>query len=373
MNNISLHIETTARHLTNTLRLAGKVIDRHSSLPILSMILIDGKSVRATDLDMEIEVQMPVEAATGSAAIDYFALYNLIRHVDGDVAVNIKVEGDVCTVAFAGAKYRISSLPASDFPRLTGGRFRTVKIDGDEIKRAIGFIHPFISSEETRYYLNGICLDGRNIVATDGHRMGVFPVGNSFKATGRMILPRKAVSVMRKLPAPVGFSFSNLGRFQLVYDGFVITAKSIDGTFPDWTRVVPKFSDGAPCVAFNRDKMRRAVDRLSAVNSAHGFRSGILAFAGESAVIKSTHPELSGSEIIPAGTASEFSAGLNLRYFSEALKAFPSSKIVTLRGTDAGSPMEISAADGKAYVILMPALIDGCKAALSEALAGVLV
>lgn len=373
MSKSTLYIETTARHLTSALKLAGKVVERRNSIPVLSMVLFEAGRLFATDLDMEISIALPVTQSRGTAALDYSSLFNLVSHLPKDEIVKIEVNDQRATVLFENGKYEIPALPASDFPRLSIGEWTTISIDGDDLKKGMQFIQSFISTEETRYYLNGICLDGKNAVATDGHRLGCYPLKSDFEKAKRVIIPRKVVSIMCGLPAPKTFSISDRPAIRFYFDGITIISKAIDGTFPDWPRVVPAYEpDAIKSVTFDRETVRRAVGRVASVLGSREVQHGCFAFASNKIVLKRNHSEVSGSECISAETASELSLGLNLGYLSALLRAIPSSEKITLLAKDCGSPMKFMVPGRDEYVVLMPARVDDrvTTAALLEAKAG---
>ncbi len=369
MSKLTLNIETTAHSLTNALKIIGKVIERRNSLPILSMVLFDGAKIRVTDLDIEIETTLPVIKAKGSAALDYGSLFNLVRNLPREETVRIVVEGGKATVVFSSGNYLIPMLPASDFPKLDIGETTAITIDGDELKKALHFVSTFMSHESTRYYLNGVCLDGQNVIATDGHRLSIFPVQTDFIAVNRMIVPSKVVSVMCGLPAPKGFVFSAKPGLRVQYDGLTITAKAIDGTFPNWARVVPSFTDKSPCVTFDRGAVRKTINRILSVTNDRGMRHGIFAFGNNNIVLKRSTDVLLATERLEAETASEMSIGLNFNYLTQILRSFPASRTLTMQVSDAGSPMKVMSATDSEYVVLMPARVDDklSKTALNDA------
>ncbi|WP_420959339.1 DNA polymerase III subunit beta [Brucella sp. IR073] len=367
MTKIPFKIETTAHSLVSVLKLADKIIERRNTIPVLSMVLFDGARVRATDLDMEIDIALPVTFSQGSAALDHGALFNLVRHLPRDEAVKLSAEDGRAVISFSSGHYRIPALPAEDFPKLDIGQTTVLPIDGDELKRALYFTSPFISKEETRYYLNGVCLDGGNVVATDGHRLGLFPTQKDYAATKRMIVPRKVVSIINGLPAPIGFEFSAKPGLRLQYDGLTITAKAIDGTFPDWTRVVPSFKDEHPCATFDRVTAQRAIGRILSVMQDQT-RHGILAFRNGRISLKQQSGELAASEIIQADTAEEMAVGLNLKYLSQIIRSFPAGGALTLHVSDAQSPTKITQDARGEFVVLMPTRADDAlmKSAFSD-------
>lgn len=361
-----MKFETTASLLLSALRVTGLVVERRNTLPILGTVLFDGNRLRATDLDIEVNVNVPSVFAKGSVAIDHRSLLNLVRHIPADDTVRIEGDKDGVTVSFGAGRYDLASLPTADWPSLDFGPTTDVAFDGAGFEQAINFCAPFISGDETRYYLNGVCLDGDVAVSTDGHRLACHPLGFDASPLGRMIVPRKTVAVLRNLPAPKAMrrATSKAGvRFRM--DGLTLTSKTIDGTYPDWRRIIPN-RDGASTLTINRSELLRVTGRIA---SAIGSRTPYvaLAFDREHLAIVSrrlgeitAREYLAGASIIGGG----HQVGFNAAYLRDLLRIFAGSETITLSIVDKGTPIIAKAGDSDAYAVLMPARIGDEKLAV---------
>lgn len=354
-----MKLETTAAILTGALRTLSGVIERRNTIPILGTVLFDGNSVRGTDLDLDLSISIPATQAGGSIAIDHRSLYALARNIPGDETVVVEGDNSSATVSFSTGRYDLPSLPASDWPELVVGDTAVAEIDGDALRKALIFTSPFISTEETRYYLNGVCLDGEVAVATDGHRLGCVPTGSDFGSFDRPIIPAKAVRLLASLPAPKAISLAtDRPGISIVTDGARLSAKLIDGTFPDWRRVVPANADKASKVTVDRVGFMKSMARIAAAMGATrpyvtlAFDAARLAVSGTRAGEMVAREYVSDVEIAGQGQIIAFQA----RYIADLLKVFASDR-VTATITDPNSPTIWRGENGDAYAVLMPARI----------------
>lgn len=354
-----MKFETSAQIMKSALNTVGRVVERRNTIPILNTVLFERNKIRATDLDIEMQMIVPATTATGSAAIDHRSLANIVRHIPDDDRVMIEGGREGVTLTFSAGRYDLPALPPSDFPDSLSGDLAPVEIDGDKLSKALRFASHFISTEETRYYLNGICLDGRNAVATDGHRLGHHPVGSDLTAMGRMILPRKAISLICGLPAPKSLHrlTTNIGA-EVRFDGVTIRTKSIDGNFPDWTRVVPENDGATSMMTVNRREMLAAASRINAfLASTASARYVTLSFYDGGAVIVTDRKQEGAAReyIKDARCLNEprticFSG----RYLCDLLRVFSSNEYLNFAVKDEGSPCKVNAGEG-VFAVLMPA------------------
>lgn len=352
-----MKFETTAGLLLSGLRALSPVIERRrrSTIPILETVRFDGRSISGTDLDIEVTVEVPASRAAGTACIAHRPLLNLVRHIPADEIIAISAGEDGATIAFPGARYDLPSLPASDFPEWPSAEMKQVEFDGAGLKKALVFASRFVSTEATRYYLNGVCLDTHVAVATDGHRLGAHPLGFDGEALERCIIPTKVVRMLTAVGAAKSMAVKTDGfpSMALGFDGMSIRTKLIDGTFPDWPRVVPKFEPDAPRVSFDRSELSRVLARMvSLVNIRQpgitlSWDSGRVVAVGKEYLQGTVRERLTRSSSTGAGLAC-----FDAWYLRSILSSFPAEK-VTLQTNDSGSP-SMWRGDGEAYAVLMP-------------------
>ena len=257
-----------------------------SSVPILSNVLLKAEGaaldMKATDLDLEITEGTPamVEQA-GATTVPAHLLYDIVRKLpDGsEVLLATNPDGSTMTVASGRSKFSLQCLPQSDFPDLTAGSFsHSFKIKASDFKMLIDRTQFAISTEETRYYLNGIFLHTieaggalkLRAVATDGHRLARADVDAPSGSEGMpgIIIPRKTVGELQKLmdnpDLIIAIEISD-SKIRLTIGSIVLTSKLIDGTFPDYQRVIPTANDKE--MRIDCQSFAQAVDRVSTISA----------------------------------------------------------------------------------------------------------
>ena len=255
-------IERTA--LLKALGHVHRIVERRNTIPILSNVLIEARerqvTLKSTDLDLEATESAPADVASaGATTVPAHVIYDIVRKLPEGAQVSLEMTGEAGQLLLRSGRSRffLQSLPASDFPDLTAGEFtHRFVLAAADLKRLIDNTQFAISTEETRYYLNGIFFHTVDVggatllraVATDGHRLARVEIPAPQGAAGMpgVIAPRKAVSEVQKLledmTQEVAVEISTTkARFQ--FGDVVLTTKLIDGTFPDYSRVIPTHND----------------------------------------------------------------------------------------------------------------------------------
>src|SRR6201984_1325109 len=298
--------------LLKSLAHVRRVVERRNTIPILANVLIKAEksklTFKATDLDVEVTESIPAEVGpTGSTTVPAHMFYEIVRKLPEGAQIVVEASGDRAVLAIRAGRSRftLQTLPESDFPDLAAGEMtHTFKLAAADLKRLIDKTQFAISTEETRYYLNGIYLHaaGSNkaqtlrAVATDGHRLAQMELELPKGAAGMpgIIVPRKTVSEVLRLmednEAEVAIELSS-GKIRFTIGYAVLTSKLIDGTFPDYARVIPLANDKELVV--DKKEFEAAVDRVSTVSSERG-RAVKLSITGGKMLLSVTNPD-SGS------------------------------------------------------------------------------
>lgn len=361
-------------NLLKSLNHVHRVVERRNTIPILSNVLLNAEGgsleMKATDLDLEINEATPamVEQA-GSTTVSAHLLYDIVRKLpDGsEVMLSMDPEGTTMTVVAGRSNFKLQCLPQSDFPQLSAGTFsHTFRIDSSVLKSLIDRTQFAISTEETRYYLNGIYMHtaeangdlALRAVATDGHRLArcEVPAPNGSEDMPGIIVPRKTVGELQKLidnpDVAVTVELSDT-KIRFTIGAVVLTSKLIDGTFPDYQRVIPTGNDKA--MEVDRQTFTSAVDRVSTVSSERG-RAVKLALSDGQLMLTVNNPD-SGSateELAVGYEADPLEIGFNARYLLDISSQLSGSD-VKFMFSDAGSPTIIEdTADEGALYVLMP-------------------
>lgn len=364
------------RALKQAMKIITAIVARHNRIPILGYAKFnlsnDGLRITGTDLDMEITHALDVIDGKGdwSACIDARAIARIAR-VAGTSLVRIGVNDEAAIIEIADgvAKYDLKTLPASDFPEIGSS---TVRGDLIEYFGNGGFVAMLkkvdwcISTEETRYYLNGvcwqICANGRRFVATDGHRLSICKYASEGETMHReMIIPRGTVNVLTTFFAgqdmKVFGSKGNAPLLDIVAPGVNIRTKLIDGTFPDVNRVIPADSNLKFDFVMRKPDILAGIEQATAIG---GDRNRAVRFYnGDGKVIVQQRDADFGTAEAktpiewPAAGKEEASAfGINSRYLREIVDHCEGE--ITMRMTDAGSPFLIRDMDPAMTRVVMP-------------------
>lgn len=355
------------------------VVERRNTIPILSNVLLDASSSKsaggklaltATDMDVAFVETVPAEVAkAGSTTVQAHTLYEIVRKLPEGSQVGLEWDQGKGQVALRAGRstFALAALPSDDFPKMAAGELpHKFELGADALRQLVDKTRFAISTEETRYYLNGIFLhataaDGVKVlraVATDGHRLAriQIPLPAGADNIPGVILPRKTVMEVRKLieevQGAVEVSLSDT-RVRFAFSDAVLTSKLIDGAFPDYERVIPSGNDKTMEVAC-RD-FAAAVDRVATISTEKSravkmaLTKGTLALSANSAEAGSANEEL---EVAYQGSAIEI--GFNARYLLDIAEQIEGEN-ATFRMADAASPTVVTdSADQSALYVLMP-------------------
>jgi DNA polymerase III subunit beta len=367
-------------HLLRSLSHVHRVVERRNTIPILSNVLLradGGKlTLKATDLDLEVTETVAADVGlAGATTVPAHILHDIVRKLPDGAEISLDTgDGSQLALKSGRSRFTLQILPESDFPDLTTGEFPTrFQLAAATLKKLIDRTQFAISTEETRYYLNGIYLHVVTVgkkpmlraVATDGHRLAQAqfdsPAGSE-KMTG-VIVPRKAVGEIQKLVEGGGETNVDIElsdtkiRVTIPAAGgggdVVLTSKLIDGTFPDYGRVIPQGNDKILKVA--RAEFADAVDRVSTISSERG-RAVKLALSEGKMTLSVNNPD-SGSAVEEVGVdyaADDIEIGFNSRYLLDVAGQLETG-MAEFRFADPGSPtliLDDGASD--ALYVLMP-------------------
>ncbi len=348
------------------------VVERRNTIPILSNVLVQAEAGRvrltATDLDIEIVESVAAEVVKdGAATVPAHMLYDIVRKLPDGAQLDLDQGLDSSRVSIVAGRSRfvLQALPHEDFPDLAAGEFgHGFTLSAAQLRGLIDKTRFAISTEETRYYLNGIYLHEvpqqalLRAVATDGHRLAQAQIARPDGAKGMpgIIVPRKTVLEVVKLiegeegDVDVALSASKI-RFTAGH--LVLTSKLIDGTFPDYERVIPRHND--KLLSVDTKVFSDAVDRVSTISMEKG-RAVKLNISGGKLVLTVNNPD-SGSaeeEIAASYDHDPIDIGFNARYLLDVAGQVKSDTM-NFNLADAGSPTIIrDPGDEQALYVLMP-------------------
>ena len=353
------------------------VVERRNTIPILSNVLIDadeggGVKVMATDLDLQVVETMTAASVESGGAITVSAhlLFDIARKLPDGSQVSLETADNRMVVKAGRSRFQLPTLPRDDFPVIVEGDLPTsFELPAKTLAELIDRTRFAISTEETRYYLNGIFFhvsdDSEPVLkaaATDGHRLARFTLSRPEGAEGMpdVIVPRKAVAELRKLleekmdgNVQIDLSASKV-RFTLGGEGgVVLTSKLIDGTFPDYSRVIPTGND--KLLKIDPKSFHEGVDRVATI-ATEKTRAVKMGLDKDKVTLTVTSPDNgTATEEVPAEYASDgFEIGFNATYLKDILNQIDSDT-VEIHLADAGAPTLIRKDENSpALYVLMP-------------------
>ncbi len=351
-----------------------RVVERRTTIPILSNVLVRATprslQLKATDLDLEVTEEVEADVTQpGGTTLPAHVLHDIVRKLPDGAQVTLDMSGEMNQLVLRSgrSRFQLQCLPESDFPDLTTGDMpHRFTLPAVQLKQLIDKTQFAISTEETRYYLNGIYVhtmisDGHpvlRVVSTDGHRLArvEVPAPEGAADMPGVIVPRKAVSEIQKLiedPAATITIELSATKIRFTFGDVVLTSKLIDGTFPDYGRVIPAGND--KMLVVEKGPFAAAVDRVSTISAERG-RAVKLALSDGKLVLSVNNPD-SGSateELDVDYDSPPLDIGFNARYLLD-ITAQLDSDTALLKLADPGSPTVVQDHEGApALYVLMP-------------------
>ncbi|MEO6214759.1 MAG: DNA polymerase III subunit beta [Sphingomonas sp.] len=348
------------------------VVERRNTIPILSNVLLEataegGLKLMATDLDLQINETIAAAVdQPGATTVSAHTLFDIARKLPEGSQVSIAAADGKMTIMAGRAKFQLGTLPRDDFPVIAEGELPvSFELPAETLKQIIDKTRFAISTEETRYYLNGIFwhvsddpLPVLKAAATDGHRLArvTIPRPDGAEKMPDVIIPRKCIAELRKLleeiDGSVGVSLSPTKiRFDL--GQALLTSKLIDGTFPDYSRVIPTGND--KILKIDPRSFEEGVDRVSTI-ATEKTRAVKMALDRDKIILSVTSPENgTAAEEVPGDYAAmPFEIGFNSRYLLDILGQLDGDTI-EVHLADAAAPTLIRENDkSSALYVLMP-------------------
>ncbi len=353
---------------------AQSVVERRNTIPILGNVLIGAEgaeaSFRATDLDIEVVDRAPamVERA-GAATVSAVLLHEIVRKLPDGALVSLATDGagNRLTVAAGRSTFHLATLPTADFPVMASAEYASnFGCPAPVLRRLFDKARFAISNEETRYYLNGVYLHTARgeegpvlrCVATDGHRLARIDAPLPPEAEGMpgVIVPRKTVNEMRGLleddEATIAVSVSET-KVRFATPALTLTSKVIDGTFPDYSRVIP--TGNTRRLEVDAAEFARAVDRVATVSSERS-RAVKLALDEDRLVLSVNVPDSAAAEeeLAVAYADERLEIGFNAKYLLEIASQVDRENAVFLFNSAGDPTLMREGNDTSAVYVVMP-------------------
>lgn len=359
--------------LLRTLGHAQSVVERRNTIPVLSNVLLDASDgklvISATDLDIQTRESADAEIdQPGRTTVSAHTFFDIARKMPEDGRITVAVSDGRMLLTGGRARFTLPVLPAEDFPDIKVGELPTeFALPAETFSNMIGKTRFAMSTEETRYYLNGIFLhigqgpDGEPILraaSTDGHRLALATqaLPDGLSAMPAVIIPRKCVSEIAKVidtvDGDIRISLSSTKiRFEM--GDLVYVSKVIDGTFPDYERVIPRANPRI--VTVSADGLSECIDRVATI-ATERTRAVKVAISSGRMTLSVTSPEhgVAVEEIEADYADGDLEIGFNARYFLDILNLHRGQDI-EIALNDSAAPTLIRKSGERADLsVLMP-------------------
>ena len=369
---MKVSIERSA--LLKAMSQAQSVVERRNTIPILANVLIEAEggeiSFRATDLDIEVvyKVVGMVERA-GATTVGAHTLHEIVRKLPDGAMVELTddVTSNRLDVVAGRSSFSLATLPREDFPIMANSEYACNFSAKSEILRRLFDKSKFaISTEETRYYLNGVYMhssDGTNgkvlrCVATDGHRLARIDteLPDGAETLPGVIVPRKTVGELRKLldedEIKISVSVSET-KIRFATPEMILTSKVIDGSFPDYTRVIPQGNTRR--LEVDAAEFAQAVDRVSTVSSERS-RAVKLTLEDDRLVLSVNAPDSGAAEeeLVVAYADERLEIGFNAKYLLEIAGQVDRENAVFMFNSSGDPTLMREGNDESAVYVVMP-------------------
>lgn len=351
-----------------------RVVERRNTIPILANVLLKAQAsgsllLRATDLDLEVSETIKASvSAAGSTTVPAIMLYEILKKLPSGSEVSFEIKDSTLAVKTGRSRFTLHTLHEADMPSLGDDPLDVAfTIPAADLRTLIDRTRFAISTEETRYYLNGIYLhvvqEGNSkflrAVATDGHRLAQTQVPAPAGALDMrgVIFPRKAVGEVHKIiegaEDDVTVELSQ-NKIRFTSGAIVLTSKLIDGTFPDYARVIPQ--NNSRIITLAKADFASAVDRVSTVSSERG-RAIKLSLVQNRLTMTVNSPD-SGDAVeemdVDYADDGQFEIGFNSRYLLDICGELQGDDAV-IKLSDPGAPALLSGVgDANSLFVLMP-------------------
>ncbi|WP_226623822.1 DNA polymerase III subunit beta [Alloyangia pacifica] len=353
---------------------AQSVVERRNTIPILANVLIEAEgntaSFRATDLDIEVLDRAPaVVEQAGATTVSAVTLHEIVRKLPDGALVQLTADNAAgrLTVAAGRSNFSLATLPKEDFPVMASSEYSSNFTAKAEVLRRLFDKSKFaISTEETRYYLNGVYMhvaeseEGRMLrcVATDGHRLARIdaPLPAGAEAMPGVIVPRKTVGELRKLldedDMDIAVSVSET-KVRFATPDITLTSKVIDGTFPDYSRVIPM--NNTRRLEVDAGEFAKAVDRVATVSSERS-RAVKLQLDEDRLVLSVNAPDSGAAEeeLAVAYGDEPLEIGFNAKYLLEIASQVDRENAVFMFNSSGDPTLMREGTDTSAVYVVMP-------------------
>lgn len=367
-----MEITVKTSDLAKELGLGQGVVEKKTTIPVLSNVLIEAKDsqikLTATDLELGIESSCPATVAkSGSTTLPAKKLLDYVRLLP-DAELSLKVgDNHFANVVCGRSRTRIAGMSRENFPELPAMPAKLTQIPASTIVNAIQKTAFAVANEESRYTLIGALLlikeDSLTMVATDGHRLAYVKAAGSFKGVSgevRGLVPKKALNELVKICSEGGESLvidfaADENHLFFRCGSRLLICRKLSGQFPDYDRVLPK--DPGTVIRLNREELTSATRRVSQFADERSRAVRFELLDGELKLAASGSEAGESEETIPVeASGGKLRVGFNSQYILDFLSVAESDEVLLqLKDEESAGQMQLPEPKGYEYrYVVMP-------------------
>lgn len=367
-----MQFEVAKQTLLKAISSVNGAVEKKNTIPVLQNVKIEVKDDKvvlfATDMDILVTTSFESDMKNGgSTTVPAQMFFDIIRKIPEGSKIMISQEGVSALQIKAGkSKYTLPCIDASEFPNLSEGELgEEIEVDAEKLTKMIDKTRFAISSDETRYYLNGLYLQAVQkdagfelcTVATDGHRLALSFLATDLKEPFGVILPKKSVAEIRRIidgSKIIKIAVSRV-KIKVTTENATIVSKLIDGEFPDYNKVLPK--NNTQIAVINKKDFFDCVDRVSTVATDKHRSIKLTVENGKMMLQVSTNDGSFAYEELDVNYSGEkIETGFNSKYLLDVIGQIDKEELL-MRFKDSGSPAVVEAKDMNSVFVIMPVRI----------------
>tara|TARA_B110000881_G_C18526893_1_gene490770 strand:+ start:145 stop:1281 length:1137 start_codon:yes stop_codon:yes gene_type:complete len=373
----TMKLKVNSAELSKALSHIQGVVELRHTLPILSNVIIkaDGDNLRLSSTNLDIFCSEKIGASIevdGEISVPAITLHEIVKKLPqgSDIDLEIDESENSLNIKSGRSRFKLSTLPTDDFPDISQDDLLVKFImNVDDLKNMIDKTKFAISNEESRYYLNGIFfhaahkngIDILRSVATDGHRLAQYdmPLPQGAEKMSGVIIPKKTILELRRILDDVNGDVHialSASKIKFACSEVELVSKVIDGTFPDYTKVIPQNNEKK--LKTNINDLKGAIERVSAIAVSEDTKS-----RGIKLIIENDKLQLLANSVSKGSAVEEIDVkfandkleiGFNSRYLLDIISEIDGSD-VTLSFSDPAAPVLIEDdAHDHLFFVLMP-------------------
>lgn len=366
-----MQFEVAKQTLLKAISNVNGAVEKKNTIPVLQNIKIDAKDdkvvLAATDMDILVTSSFNCDMKKGgTTTVPAQMFFDIVRKIP-DGAIMISQEKDsILQIKSGKSKYNLPCIDATEFPNLSEGELgEEISVEADKLIEMIDKTRFAISNDETRYYLNGLYLQGLKrdsgfelrCVATDGHRLALSFMPVNLKTPFGVIIPRKSVAEIRRIvdgSKTVKIAVSRV-KIKVISNQATLVSKLIDGEFPDYDKVLPK--DNSRIAVINKKEFFDAIDRVSTVATDKHRSIKLTLESGKMNLQVSTNDGSFAYEELDINFSEDkIEAGFNSRYLLDVVGQVSKDELL-MRFKDGNAPALLEAKEMNSVFVIMPVRI----------------